>query len=224
MINEDVCCTQECGTCGGSDCASRPGGGINCCESEIRNSSNICSSDEDVACKIPKGIKKLWLFYQNFNLNSKSKNDFNPVECPSTGAVWDVIQNQCYSTYTNLNKSDAQNYCNNIGGKIFEPRDETTYKIVHSFYVKYEFKNSWIGITGEEISPELSGGWFDWSHVSWSYDSDNTLVTFENWKRFKPYGSKDTNCAIMDFKAEAEMSWDNVMCNKTYTFVICETN
>ena len=86
--------------------------------------------------------------------------------------------------------------------------------------MKNEFKNSWLGITGEKITDS----WNNWSQVSWYYDSDNTLVTFENWKRFKPYGSKDTNCAIMDLKAEAEMSWDNVMCNKTYTFVICETN
>ena len=152
-------------------------------------------------------------------MQSFFKKWFNAVECPSTG-VWDVIQDRCYSTYTNLNKSEAQDYCNNIGGKIFEPRDETTYKIVHSFYVKNEFKNSWLGITGEIITDS----WNNWSQVSWYYDSDNTLVTFENWKRFKPYGSKDTNCAIMDLKAEAEMSWDNDLCNKTYTFVICETN
>ena len=96
---------------------------------------------------------------------------------------------------------------------------------MHSFYVKNNFKNSWLGITGEELlSPGQSSGCNDWSHVSWSYDSDNTLITFENWKRFRPYGSKDTNCAIMDLKAEAEMSWNNAMCNDTYTFVICETN
>ena len=61
---EDVCCKQECGSCGGLDCGSKPGGAINCCLSNIRNSSNTCLSDEDVACKIPKGIKSFLInFY-----------------------------------------------------------------------------------------------------------------------------------------------------------------
>ena len=172
--------------------------------------------------KFQKVYKKCWLFF-SFSLSIK-KIVINTVECPSTG-VWDVIQDQCYSTQTNLNKSEAQDYCNSIGGRILEPRDELTYKIVHSFYVKYEFENSWLGITGEESSleGETSGFLKDWSHVFWSYDSDNTLVHFENWKRNKPYGLKENNCVIMDLKAEVEMSWNNIMCNDTDTFVICET-
>ena len=90
--------------------------------------------------------------------------------------------------------------------------------------MKDEFENSWLGITGEELSLEWgTSGFYDWSHVFWSYDSDNTLVNFENWKRNNPYGLKENNCVIMDLKAEVEMSWNNIMCNDTDTFVICET-
>ena len=89
--------------------------------------------------------------------------------------------------------------------------------------MKHEFENSWLGITGEELSLDWgTSGFYDWSHVFWSYDSDNTLVNFENWKRNKPYGLKENNCVIMDLKAEVEMSWNNIMCNDTDTFVICE--
>lgn len=52
----DVCCMQECVACGGPECNLGPIGAINCCVGDIRNSSKICSSDEDVGCKIPKGI------------------------------------------------------------------------------------------------------------------------------------------------------------------------
>ena len=47
---------QECVACGGEGCQLGPAGAINCCVGDIRNSSKICSSDEDVGCKIPKGI------------------------------------------------------------------------------------------------------------------------------------------------------------------------
>ena len=47
---------QECVACGGTGCNLGTAGAINCCVGDIRNSSKICSSDEDVGCKIPKGI------------------------------------------------------------------------------------------------------------------------------------------------------------------------
>ena len=57
MKNNDVCCGQECeDICGGQNCNSIPGGAINCCIGNIRKSSKICTSDEDVACVIPKGM------------------------------------------------------------------------------------------------------------------------------------------------------------------------
>lgn len=61
MKNNDVCCGQECETCGGPTCNSGhgysgPDGAINCCVGRIRQSSKICTTDEDVACVIPKGM------------------------------------------------------------------------------------------------------------------------------------------------------------------------
>ena len=49
---------QECVACGGPGCNLGTAGAINCCVGDIRNSSKICSSDEDVGCKIPKGKQK----------------------------------------------------------------------------------------------------------------------------------------------------------------------
>ena len=38
----DVCCESQCGTCGGSGCSSRPGGGSSCCEGTIETANNLC--------------------------------------------------------------------------------------------------------------------------------------------------------------------------------------
>lgn len=44
--NGGVLCTQECGTCGGSDCAQRPGGTDHCCWSGVMNSGRTCDEEE----------------------------------------------------------------------------------------------------------------------------------------------------------------------------------
>merc|ERR1711879_266058 len=38
IIAGNVCCASQCGSCGGSGCAQRPGGGTACCQGSIRKS------------------------------------------------------------------------------------------------------------------------------------------------------------------------------------------
>ena len=64
---------QECVACGGEGCQLGPAGAINCCLGDIRNSSKICSSDEDVGCKIPKGKKNVEYFFHHRNGQSLKK-------------------------------------------------------------------------------------------------------------------------------------------------------
>ena len=54
---------QECVACGGTGCNLGTAGAINCCVGDIRNSAKICSSDEDVGCKIPKGKQKTLIIF-----------------------------------------------------------------------------------------------------------------------------------------------------------------
>jgi len=51
IFNKDICCNEACGTCGGSGCGSRPGGGSNCCSGTIRDSGVMCI-DSDPPCII----------------------------------------------------------------------------------------------------------------------------------------------------------------------------
>ena len=44
-ITSRVCCHKACGVCGGSDCASRPGGANVCCEDNVRKSGRVCDQD-----------------------------------------------------------------------------------------------------------------------------------------------------------------------------------
>jgi len=46
VFNKDICCNEACGTCGGSGCGSRPGGGSNCCSGTIRDSGVMCINSD----------------------------------------------------------------------------------------------------------------------------------------------------------------------------------
>ena len=47
----DVCCQLECGTCGGSECSSRPGGYSSCCLAGVRESDKFCH-DNVAPCRL----------------------------------------------------------------------------------------------------------------------------------------------------------------------------
>lgn len=46
VFNKMVCCLATCGTCGGSQCGSRPGGATNCCQTQILSSNRNCEDLE----------------------------------------------------------------------------------------------------------------------------------------------------------------------------------
>ena len=48
----DICCSAECGTCGGTGCSGRPGGGEECCTGPISLSSVMCSESGAAPCII----------------------------------------------------------------------------------------------------------------------------------------------------------------------------
>jgi len=45
-----ICCSRNCGTCGGMGCAGRPGGPINCCTARARPA---CRTPSDRGCRLP---------------------------------------------------------------------------------------------------------------------------------------------------------------------------
>uniref|UniRef100_A0A7S0FVJ3 Uncharacterized protein n=1 Tax=Pyrodinium bahamense TaxID=73915 RepID=A0A7S0FVJ3_9DINO len=52
ILNGKACCAASCGTCGGSGCGGRPGGGAKCCTGRI-NGGRACSTTTDTGCKVP---------------------------------------------------------------------------------------------------------------------------------------------------------------------------
>lgn len=50
----NVCCAVSCGSCGGSGCSGRPGGGSSCCTSSI---SRECANFDDAACLVPSSVE-----------------------------------------------------------------------------------------------------------------------------------------------------------------------
>jgi hypothetical protein len=46
VMNKIVCCLASCGTCGGSQCGSRQGGAVNCCQTQIVSSNRSCDEFE----------------------------------------------------------------------------------------------------------------------------------------------------------------------------------
>ncbi|CAN0086063.1 unnamed protein product, partial [Ectocarpus fasciculatus] len=46
----DVCCALSCGSCGGSECSSRDGGGASCCYDDIKANGDLCSTTDSAPC------------------------------------------------------------------------------------------------------------------------------------------------------------------------------
>ena len=53
LAKEGVCCSAGCGTCTGTGCDARPGGGELCCADNIRRTGKVCSAPTDVGCATP---------------------------------------------------------------------------------------------------------------------------------------------------------------------------
>ena len=51
ILSGDICCHSDCGSCGGSGCGARPGGGSNCCGGPIVESGISCN-DESAPCVV----------------------------------------------------------------------------------------------------------------------------------------------------------------------------
>ncbi len=45
IIKDNICCSPECGECGGQGCGSRPGGGSDCCGGPIVSKGLSCEDN-----------------------------------------------------------------------------------------------------------------------------------------------------------------------------------
>lgn len=58
----NICCSEACGTCGGSGCSIRNGlTGADCCGGTIKNSRVMCSASGEAPCIVGEGTVCLWL-------------------------------------------------------------------------------------------------------------------------------------------------------------------
>ncbi len=56
ILSKDVCCSLTCGTCGGSGCGDREGGGSSCCSGTIISDNNSCDN-QGAPCVIQSEIE-----------------------------------------------------------------------------------------------------------------------------------------------------------------------
>jgi len=52
----NVCCAKECGSCGGKNCANRPGGADACCSRKIRKRGQRCKRGDQTGCMVRRGM------------------------------------------------------------------------------------------------------------------------------------------------------------------------
>ena len=138
---------------------------------------------------------------------------------------WIRLQDTCYHFQEkDLKYSAAIDYCNDIGGKLFEPKDRSTndmvFNIAKSLITgnhtnrKASFKDwvyFWIGI--DDIDEE---GVF-------KYNSDASLVTLDLWGTDEPNnggGNRNEDCTHLRGFADSS-AWNDYNCAGECEF-ICE--
>ena len=120
---------------------------------------------------------------------------------------------KCYFTdKIKRNFDDSQAHCKEVfplGGKLFEPRDETTNKEVLKAYKRYhgEFSNTWLGITDR-----ISQG-------SYKYESDNGQLTISKWSEGQP--NYDSERCVISLNSSG--AWNDYPCSGYNFLHICES-
>ena len=66
------------------------------------------------------------------------------------------------------NFKEALEFCNNVGGLLFEPRDAGTTEILYNHMENKKIESYWIGI-------------HDHPNENFVYNSDNSPIAWDNW-------------------------------------------
>ena len=148
---------------------------------------------------------------ENENLKTKMTQNSEIIEkiekiiivCPIEKSGYFEVHGKCYFTDSTLrNFDDSQAHCKEIfplGGRLYEPREQTAYEEVRKFKKRYHGHTSiaWIGIT-DRIS-----------HGEYRYASDNGHLTISQWCSGEPNGSNE-HCVIM-YKSTDD--WHDFSCS-----------
>jgi len=98
------------------------------------------------------------------------------------------------------NFTDAQEDCKSLGGYLAEPRSAS----INNFLKTLTFdRRLWIGLSDEEIEG------------TWVWQSDNAVVTWEDWYSGHPSNSTIPNCAIYD---SGNDGWMNKICSHFFEY------
>ena len=132
------------------------------------------------------------------------------LRCPIEKPGYFEVLGKCYftdSSQRNFDKSQA--HCKEIfplGGRNFEPRDQTTNKEVAKAYKELTNNNyAWIGITDRS------------SQGNYQYESDNGELTVSQWKSGEPNSDRE-RCGIL---CNSSGDWCDYRCSFTSRH-ICE--
>ena len=108
--------------------------------------------------------------------------------------------------------NDAVNYyvakiiCTNIGGILYEPRDQDVMQIVINQAQTASLGEFWIGINDME------------NEGTFVYDSDSSPLSFTNWKSGEPNNANSgEDCAIVNFYGK----WVDLHCTDYKRSTVC---
>ena len=120
------------------------------------------------------------------------------------------------NTDNKMDFDDAQSFCTEKGGKLFEPRDANVLEDVIN-QAKIEFANwgwgsyaFWLGIHDKD------------EDGTWVYASDNLPIEFSNWAPGYPSNSDWAldNCGVVGLTSfNMEGKWIEMMCSIDLPFV-----
>merc|ERR1719270_2039292 len=105
-----------------------------------------------------------------------------------------------------VNYDTAKQSCTNIGGILYEPRDQSVMKSVISLAKKANLGEFWIGIHDMD------------NEGTFIYDSDKSKLSFTNWNSGEPnnWGSGE-DCAAVDGSG----NWNDLPCADFQRSYIC---
>ena len=135
-----------------------------------------------------------------------------PIEKPG---YFEVLGKCYYSDKIERNFDDSQANCKEIfplGGKLFEPRDETTTAEVGKAYRKFNGnRQTWIGITDRS------------SQGIYQYETDNGNLTVSQWATSNPNRPSDDNHHCVALCNSSSDKWCDTSCSNNL-YPLCEGN
>ena len=155
------------------------------------------------------------VFIWYFNKKSSTSLRYHKID-PNSHSVsipaCELIDEQDYHFDFEIKSySEAKNTCQNIGGKLFEPKSEKVYDCVSALAKTKGISIFWLGI--HDISNE----------GKFTYESDGKAVDWTNWHKGEPNDfRKGEDCTRSGHGHNDVNKWNDSPCEREKYSVVCE--